>query len=435
MGSVRIGRINDELMRHLSELIRTVRDPRVSGGLVSILRVETAPDLSSARVFVSVLGDETKRRDCVRGLRSATGYLRREAAKKLNLRYTPELTFIADDSITSGTHIMELIDNVSKRDDEKRKLTVSGAAEFLNSRDDILIITHKSPDGDTTGSACALAEALRSLGKAAYLFPNPDFSGRLLRRAKSFFAPEGFEPKYVIAVDIADVKLLSKESEEYAERIDLAIDHHITHKPFSRRALVVAEAAACGEIIFDILKELPVKFTKKIANFLYLAISTDTGRFLHTNTTPETHIKAAELLKCGAESEKINREFFVEKSKSRIALEAEIFSNMELFFGGKACVIKLSRECIEKNKATEDDLEGISALARSVKGVSLGVYIHERDGMAKVSLRSDDKVDCASVCANFGGGGHERAAGCTLDCSLDEASERIIAYIEELKLF
>ena len=180
MGSVRIGRVNDELMRVLSELIRTVRDPRV-GGLVSIVRVETASDLGSARVYISCLGDKAREKDCIKGLVSASGYLRREAAKKLRLRHTPELTFVADNSITTGTHIMELIENVSREDGKKRMLDIAGVAEFLKTRDDVLILTHKSPDGDAAGSAAALCLAMRACGKEAYVFPNPEFNKKLLK--------------------------------------------------------------------------------------------------------------------------------------------------------------------------------------------------------------------------------------------------------------
>ncbi len=434
MGSVRIGRVNDEMLRVLSELIRTVRDPRVSG-LVSIVRVETAPDLGSARVYVSVLGDEAKERDCIRGLVSASGYLRREAAKRLRLRHTPELTFIADNSIVTGTHIMELIENVTREDDKKRTLDVSGVAEFLKTRDDILILTHKSPDGDAAGSAAALAIVLRATGKNAYVFRNPEFNKKLTGIAKPYFAPEDFEPKCIVAVDCADKKLLSKESDMYAENVDLVIDHHVTHKSYSRRACVVSDAAACGEIIYDLAEELGIKLTKKLANALYVAIATDTGRFLHANTTPETHRKAAELLAHGADFEGINRKFFIEKTPERIALEAEVLGGMKLAFGGKVGIIKLTNEAIARIGATEDDLDGISALARVARGVSLGIYIHERDGKAKVSMRSDENADCALLCEHFGGGGHERAAGCTLDVSLDDAEKLICAYLEEIELF
>lgn len=115
MANNRLGRINEEIMRELSALLRTLKDPRVSGAMVSITRVEATPDMRYAKIYVSVLGDETALRDCVRGLKSAAGFLRRELSARLTLRYTPELTFAADDSITHGAHIMELLEGLDKK--------------------------------------------------------------------------------------------------------------------------------------------------------------------------------------------------------------------------------------------------------------------------------------------------------------------------------
>ena len=434
MGNVRIGRVNDELMKTLSALLRDMRDPRVSG-VVSIVHVETAPDLGSAKVYVSALGDEKKRKDCIKALRAASGFLRREAAKKLRLRYTPELTFVDDDSIVAGSQIMELIENVSKRDREMKKLDVEGAAKFLKTRDDILILTHKSPDGDTTGSAAALALALTSTGKRAYLFDNPEFPDKLKKYAKPYIAPKDFSPSCIVAVDIADAKLLPKECEEFAGKIELAIDHHATHASFATKECVLDTSAACGEIVFDIIRALEVKFTKKLCDLLYIAISTDTGRFLHGNTTPESHQKAAELISLGADFTGINREFFVEKSPARIALEAEILSKIRFYFDGRVSVIEMTEEMIKRHNATPDDTDSISALARVAKGVELGIYIHEKDGGIKVSMRSDGDIDCSLLCSYFGGGGHSGAAGCSFGGTISDAEEAIINKLSELEIF
>ncbi len=435
MGSVRIGRVNEELLRVLSELLRTVRDPRVGGGMVSITHVEAAPDLGSAKVYISILGDRETARGCMKGLVSASGYLRREAAKKLRLRHTPELIFIEDDSIVAGTRIMELIGNVTREEEKKRTLNAKSAADFLKTRDDILIITHKSPDGDTAGSAAALSSALSASGKRAYIYENPGFTEKLRRITHRFFPPEGFRPKCIIAVDCADVKLFAEGAEEFSDSVDLAIDHHVTHAHYASLSFVKPEASACGELVFDIVKELGIKLTKKVAEALYIAISTDTGRFLHENTTPETHMKAAELLKCGVDFTAINREFFVEKSPEKIAVEACLLSGMKLCFSGNVGIIKLSDEIIRKTGAREDDLDGISALTRVAKGVRLGIYLREKGDVTKVSVRSDDSVDAAEFCANFGGGGHKRAAGCTIEASLDDAEKKIENLIAELSLF
>ncbi len=434
MGSVRIGRVNDELMRVLSELIRTVRDPRV-GGIVSITHVEAAPDLGSAKIFVSILGDAETKRGCIKGLVSASGYLRREVARKMRLRYTPELIFVEDDSIVAGTRIMELIGDVAKKEEEKRTLTAKTAAEFLKTRDDILILTHKSPDGDAAGSAVALAYALTAEGKRAYVFENPEFTEKSKKITRKLYPPEGFKPRSVIAVDCADIKLISNGAEEFADAIELAIDHHVSHTHYAQLEFVDSDAAACGELIFDIIGELGVKLTKKIAEALYIAIATDTGRFLHSNTTPETHIKAAELLRSGVDFVAINREYFTEKSRARIAVEASLLSDINICFGGRVGIIKLPTQLIESAGASEDDLDGISALARTVEGVELGIYLRERGDVTKVSVRSGEQVDASEFCAYFGGGGHVRAAGCAISASLSEAERMIIERIEKLSLF
>ncbi len=435
MGKVRIGRVNDEIMKALAQALRSVKDPRVSGGFVSITRVEAANDLGSAKVYVSVLGDEAAKKDCMKGLNSASGFLRRELSRAMRLRHTPELFFSCDDSIVTGGRIMELIGNVSKKEEEQRTLSVESCAEFLKVCEDALILTHKSPDGDAAGSAIALALILRALGKTAYVFKNPEFTKKLARRAKSLYAPEGFAPRSIIAVDCADIKLISKEAEEYASEICLAIDHHETHKAYAQKSLVVPTAAACGEIIFDIAEKLSVRLSKKLAEALYIAISTDTGRFLHSNTTPETHRKAAILLERGVDFNAINREFFVEKSKARVALEAALMADLRLEFGGKVGIIKLSRELMKKTKATEEDCENLSELTRTVSGVEVGVYIKEKDGMAKLSVRSGKLLNAAKLCAAFGGGGHEGAAGAALPVSIDEMEEKVISEISKLNIF
>jgi len=119
MASNRIGRINEEIQRELASQIRSLKDPRVSGtGMVSVTRVDTTPDLRYAKVYISVL-DKTQEKDVLKGLKSASGFLRRELGTALRLRYTPELQFVADDSIAHGAHILELLRNVERRDDAR----------------------------------------------------------------------------------------------------------------------------------------------------------------------------------------------------------------------------------------------------------------------------------------------------------------------------
>ena len=167
-------------------------------------------------------------------------------------------------------------------------LTVPQTAALLRTFDNILILTHVRPDGDTVGCAAALCAGLRSLGKAAFLLPNPELTDTTAPYFRPYEAPEGFTPDKVVSTDIATVGLFPENARPYAERVDLAIDHHPSFESFGRENIVRPEAAACGELIYDILSDLgPI--TPEMALPLYVAVSTDTGCFAYANTTAKTH--------------------------------------------------------------------------------------------------------------------------------------------------
>ena len=135
-------------------------------------------------------------------------------------------------------------------------LTVPQTAALLRTFDNILILTHVRPDGDTVGCAAALCAGLRSLGKAAFLLPNPELTDTTAPYFRPYEAPEGFTPDKVVSTDIATVGLFPENARPYAERVDLAIDHHPSFESFGRENIVRPEAAACGELIYDILSDL-----------------------------------------------------------------------------------------------------------------------------------------------------------------------------------
>ena len=186
-------------------------------------------------------------------------------------------------------------------------LTVPQTAALLRTFDNILILTHVRPDGDTVGCAAALCAGLRSLGKAAFLLPNPELTDTTAPYFRPYEAPEGFTPDKVVSTDIATVGLFPENARPYAERVDLAIDHHPSFESFGRENIVRPEAAACGELIYDILSDLgPI--TPEMALPLYVAVSTDTGCFAYANTTAQTHAVAAALLRTGIDYQTVNQE-------------------------------------------------------------------------------------------------------------------------------
>ena len=155
-------------------------------------------------------------------------------------------------------------------------MTIQETAALLQTMDRVLLLTHVRPDGDTIGSAAALCRAMRDLGKTAYLLPNPGITETYESYAAPYWAEEGFTPDFVVAVDIAALSLLPENAKKYASCIDLAIDHHPSNEGFAKESCVLAEMAACGEIIYEIAG-LMTPMTAEIALPLYVAVSTDTG--------------------------------------------------------------------------------------------------------------------------------------------------------------
>ena len=208
-------------------------------------------------------------------------------------------------------------------------LTVPQTAALLRTFDNILILTHVRPDGDTVGCAAALCAGLRSLGKTAFLLPNPELTDTTAPYFRPYEAPEGFTPDKVVSTDIATVGLFPENARPYAERVDLAIDHHPSFESFGRENIVRPEAAACGELIYDILSDLgPI--TPEMALPLYVAVSTDTGCFAYANTTAQTHAVAAALMRTGIDYQTVNKVFFRTKSRKRMQLEAAMLNDCDV---------------------------------------------------------------------------------------------------------
>ncbi len=302
--------------------------------------------------------------------------------------------------------------------------------EELKEADNILILTHRKPDGDTLGSAAALTLCLRQLGKKAWMLKNPDLTPRFAPMTEGLWWDGGAEGKYILSVDIADRSLMCDNA---PENIRLAIDHHSSHRDFADKIYCRPEAAACGEVIYDIICGLDCRFDSAMADAVYTAVATDTGCFRFNNTTSETHRVAAACLEAGADFKEINYRCFRLKTKARAGIEAHLYSNMLFCRGGKGAVGVITRETIKRLGASEDDLDNLSSLIVETEGVEVGVLLTERaerDGF-KVSMRSG-KYDVSKICALFGGGGHAGAAGCTLyETSVNKAVDMLVKALED----
>ena len=294
-------------------------------------------------------------------------------------------------------------------------LTVSEAAALLRSFDNVLILTHVRPDGDTVGCAAALCAALRSAGKTAYLLPNSGLTDTTAPYFAPYAAPAGFVPDKVVSTDIATLGLLPENAQPYACRIDLAMDHRPSFEHFAKENIVRPEAAACGELLYDILREMGA-ITPETALLLYLAISTDTGCYAYTNTTARTHAVTAELMATGIDVRQINKVFVRTKTRRRMQLEAAMLSDAEFYDGGRVAILSVPMALMERLGATETDAEDLSSLGPQIEGVDCAVTMRElRKDVWKLSVRTGARVNATRVCAHLGGGGHAAAAGATVE--------------------
>ena len=306
-------------------------------------------------------------------------------------------------------------------------MTTAEAAACLAAMDQVLILTHVRPDGDTIGSAAALCCGLRALGKTAYLLPNPELTATYAPYAAPYLAEADFAPAYVVSVDIAALSLLPENARPYQDRIALAIDHHPSQEFFARETCLEADSAACGEIVYDILRQL-TPLTPEMALPLYVAISTDTGCFVYTNTTADTHRIAAALLESGIDVGPVNKALFRTKSKTRLAMEARMVADMELYDSDRVVVMSIPLSLRQELHATEADIEELSSLAALVEGTDCGITLRElRSGVTKVSVRSGSRVDACALCRELGGGGHHAAAGATVNSGLEETCRAVLA--------
>ncbi len=314
-------------------------------------------------------------------------------------------------------------------------LTPEQAAALLKGQDNVLFLTHRRPDGDTIGCAAALTASLRSLGKTAFMLPNPDITPSNAVYGEPYWAPEAFVPSFVVSVDVASKSLLYPAAEEYFDRIGLAVDHHPSFEGFGTEQCVDPSRAACGEIVYEVCKALG-PLTRETALPLYAAVATDTGCFVYANTTSNTLRVAAALMDTGIDSYAVNKRHFRAKSRRRLALEAEVLGGMEFFDEGRGMFLVCPLSLVERLEAGPGDTENLSMLAGVVEGVDCGVVLKEQEpGIWKVSLRTgpDGRVNASNACRLLGGGGHAMAAGALIHGSLSSAKDQVINAINSVK--
>ena len=304
----------------------------------------------------------------------------------------------------------------------------------LRGADDILILCHKNPDGDTIGCAGALYLALKALGKNAAILCS-DTIPKMYDYMELRWFDGSFNPAFVVAVDVASIQLFGENNNvpQYAAHTNLCIDHHASNSGYAYETLLDPGAAAACEFLLDVIVDMGGTITPQIANCLYTGISTDTGCFRYASATAESYRIAADLIEAGADNGRINRVMFETKTKTYARLERLALESMRFYLDERVAIITVTQEMYHLTGSNEQETEGLAPLTRQIEGVEVGITIREKpDGTCKASLRTFESVNAAEIAKAFGGGGHPQAAACNLDMDVKTARAKLVEKCGEL---
>jgi Exopolyphosphatase-related proteins len=317
-----------------------------------------------------------------------------------------------------------------------KKSTLEQIASKLKEARTILLYPHVMMDGDTLGSSIALCAALRQIGKEAYVLIEDDIPSYLLFLEKGYCTHDQSilaEPDISMSVDCSDIERFIQRKDKFLTgKSSICLDHHRTNNFFADLNYIDEFAGATGEIVYDLLKIMGIQIDIEMAEAIYTAIATDTGNFQYTNTTKTTHLIVADLFEIGIDLEKISVEVYQNIRHEKLKIMNAVIGTIEMLYNGKADIAYVTQEMLEKTGALMEETEGIIETLRNISGVEISAFLKEnKPDEIKVGLRSKTYGDVSVIAQSFGGGGHMKAAGCTLRTSLSEAKKLISAAITQ----
>lgn len=312
------------------------------------------------------------------------------------------------------------------------------AKKFLLEHDDYLIVSHVQPDGDAVSSTLAVGWLLSRLGKKFTMINEGVIPKRMnsLWHADELINMSEQLPQRsfsrVICVDCADFERVGRTKELFTEDAMIVnIDHHPTNNRYGALNVVLPEAAATAEILFDLLSLFDVEWDVEVATAIYTGLLTDTGGFRYSNTTPKVMSIASKLLSYGVNGPEIAESLLEEMTLPQLNVLVKALNTLTISPDGKIAWVHVTPQHMLDAGAINEDLEGIVNYPRNIQGVEVGILFKQvNTGAVKVSLRSAGKVDVAALAQSFGGGGHVRAAGCRIEGDLEDI---IIQVVERVK--
>lgn len=308
---------------------------------------------------------------------------------------------------------------------------IDSILEQIHRNRDIAVIAHISPDGDTMGCSLALYFALSALGKNPVVVCEQKLppAYRFMPGYDLPVHPDTIDHvfDYALAVDVADIRRLGAARTLFEKAKESGcIDHHVTNPGFAQVNFINTSAAATSELVYELIERLNVPVTRDIADCLFVALCTDTGRFSYSNTTEHTLKVASRLVHYGAQVERIVRYVYRTRTPQKVKLIGRALSGMKLLEDGRLSLMQLSLADFADCGASESDAEDIVDYAIEISGIQAAIFMRETENGVKVSLRSWQDVDVAAVAQQFSGGGHVQAAGCLLKMSFEEAEAKLV---------
>lgn len=313
-------------------------------------------------------------------------------------------------------------------------MTIDNIKEEIEKAKDIVILTHENPDGDAVGSALAMYLALKKLNKEVdVIIPELPNTFTFLPEADKI-KKEGKQENYdlAISVDVAGIKRMNGFA-TYFENANtkIQIDHHQVNDMFADYNFVNPDSPACAQILIIIIEQLGVEIDREIGTCLLTGIITDTGGFKYEGVSAETFEFASLLLSKGVNISKVYKKVLQVKTRANFELRKLIMERMEFLLDNKITFTYITLDDMERAGATNGDHEGLVEVGRDIEGVEVSVFLRETKQGFRVSLRSNDYVNASDVCLHFNGGGHIRAAGCTIFGTLEQAKEKIINEVKK----